>query len=509
MGDMTKKLQIKMLSNSGELLSVVTCHAGQVSVFRAASASDIRPYQRALSGSSGGERFSVSLDGHEYVADEHTLIGFGESAPHRDTTVRDLLQHAGMLEGSVDGLLIAYGLSHAGDTLCSELTQDEERRVRLLAATATPSKVVILNEPFDPIASSWRERFAELLVSFARSSGGMVVVTSLSFRPEGWIDNDSVARIQVGQTAQRTVGFRARSATTTKLVEQLRQMIGDDSKVQQLLSQQPAESPQDSTHPTATIAATALAASSVSTDSLHDAVSTVEKTTTPLLPFLYQLKTLCVLGLSVLTIGGLYLWRESSMTNQLPLVASQNEQPASSQPNQSMPDSATGAPQSVEGGPPLPPAVGEPSNATEGVQPSAALHPAHIEPAPAPKLLVDEYAEPIRTSLLNTAQGILHIAPSDGDSPAVVSDPTSPQKPQAGNLFALLEGASAKDTSGGNRPPNAPYYDDSQSASDSVLEPESYNPSQEEIERQREETRQKFLEAIRAAAERRTQENEP
>jgi hypothetical protein len=172
-------------------------------------------------------------------------------------------------------------------------------------------------------------------------------------------------------------------------------------------------------------------------------------------------------------------------------------------------NSSTGAAQGVEGGSPLPPAVGDSQNAAGDAQPSSILNAVQSAPAQAPKLLVDEYAEPIRTSLLDTAQGILHIAPSDSESPALASDLNSPQKPQAGNLFALLEGASAKDSGTGNRPPNAPYFDESQSSYNSAAEPDNYNPSQQEIERQREETRQKFLEAIRAAAERRAQESEP
>ena len=60
---MPKKLQAKLLSKTGELLNVINCFAGQVAVFRAHSAADLRPYLRALTGGQGPERFSITTDG--------------------------------------------------------------------------------------------------------------------------------------------------------------------------------------------------------------------------------------------------------------------------------------------------------------------------------------------------------------------------------------------------------------------------------------------------------------
>jgi hypothetical protein len=121
------------------------------------------------------------------------------------------------------------------------------------------------------------------------------------------------------------------------------------------------------------------------------------------------------------------------------------------------------------------------------------------------RYILDEYPEPIKISLLDTARGVTA-------EPAVVterSEPEGPREPQrksnGGNLFKLLESAS---TSQGDKP-----SEDStspQGAVDQGAPPSSWNePSEEgdsdpnDEQQRREAIRQKFLEAIRAAAEKR------
>ena len=73
-----ERLQIKLLSNSGELLRCVNCFAGQVTVLRGHSSADLQPYLRALAGIPGPERVSITIDDNEYSASHSNLIGFGE-----------------------------------------------------------------------------------------------------------------------------------------------------------------------------------------------------------------------------------------------------------------------------------------------------------------------------------------------------------------------------------------------------------------------------------------------
>jgi hypothetical protein len=91
---------------------------------------------------------------------------------------------------------------------------------------------------------------------------------------------------------------------------------------------------------------------------------------------------------------------------------------------------------------------------------------------------------------------------SAGDTSVANSAPKETSKAPGGNLFALLEGASSKEQEGGNRAP------ESASAYEAPGDSEQAVPTEDDLETRREEIRQKFLEAIRAAADRRDQQSE-
>lgn len=235
MSKSVRKLQIKLLSQSGELLNCINCFAGQVSVFRATTNSELFPYLRALSGTTGPERFVVELDGQTFMPQEHTLIGFGERFLGDEGNVSDFLISHGIPQFGIDSLLLTYGLEKVVHTKCHLLSRCEERRLRIIAATYSDRGVLIAQEPFDPISSEWREKFAEIIVNFARQHKQIVVIPSLSYRPQYWIDNDIVARIQVGENIQKTIGFGGDAANVQTLVNQMREIFKDQKAADEFM----------------------------------------------------------------------------------------------------------------------------------------------------------------------------------------------------------------------------------------------------------------------------------
>ena len=231
-----QKLQVKLLSKSGELLNCINCFAGQVTVFRANSAAELQPYQRAFSGVPGPERFSLTLDGQPFASENHILVGFGEYVKDSSSTVSSWLAASGITENAIESLLVSYGLEGTSAIPCSSLTPDQERRVRLLISSFSQNKVIVLNNPFEAIQQQWRERFAELVVNSARKLEQIVVVPSLSYRPQCWIDNESIARTQVGQAIQKTIGFGSEANDVNQLLQQLRDTFKDDEAVQKIIS---------------------------------------------------------------------------------------------------------------------------------------------------------------------------------------------------------------------------------------------------------------------------------
>jgi hypothetical protein len=498
---MATKLIIKLISSTGELLNVVTCFAGQVSVLRASSLNEVRPYQRALFGTSGPERFAISVDTQEYVPSEHTLIGFGETPPYGSLTAEEYLAQVGALEGAVAGALLTLGLQDSAHTPCTALSADHERRLRLLAATYTPGRILILNEPFEPIASGWRERCAELLLAFARNSGGIVVVTQTSFRPESWIDNDAVARIQVGQNSQRTVGFRARSSTTTKLMQQLRTLLGSESEMKQLL-QHGDEAPGSA----AALSALSGAVVATAAGATRPAAATTSATPHGVASWLGVKGALvAVAGAGVLSAGVIYAtllrphFSGSGATPQASSAAATQSGSAQVALSQAATSAALPAATDVsarDGDV----AASAPQTSTGGAETAPAANPAAAVVTTA--MLLDSYPAQIKAALLATVHGSIEMGASGergveaGIRVALPGSATehsvAPAGRKTGNLFQLLEQASSNETArgalgGGPGGSSASPYSSASNPSEI---------SDESLEARREEIRRKFMESL-------------
>lgn len=470
---MPNKLQLKLISNSGELLSVVNCLAGKISVLRASVPSELRPYQRALSGSAGKDNLVVTCDGQEYRAENHIVMGFGEPSPTMGMSVREFLAKNDVHDSAADALLLQIGLETVADKKCSELSADQEARLRLIAATTDPERIVVLNDPFDNISGQWRERAADLLATFARTRKALIVIPALSYRPESWIDNQCVERIEVGQTSQRTIGFGAAGSQANSLINEIR------DKVRQEQSQ--------ATHTTekATLATAAFGGAAIPTEELQEPLK--RRRFTPAAKV-----TAAVLG------AGLSVWVAiiTLPTSKLPpsknSAAGKQDAPATPKAL----DNKSAAPSSNEA--PKPNAQGEPTN---GAVVATVVKPKPVEEQkPASEdFVLDHYPQAIKTSLLDTARGIINFKSGSNESVS----PNKPENDKSGNLFSLLESASSKS-------PNAPaeYSEPVGSYSDpeEPVEAESAPVSATEEEARREEIRNRFLEAIRAAAERRQAE---
>ncbi|MCB0332549.1 MAG: hypothetical protein KDD55_03555 [Bdellovibrionales bacterium] len=231
-----RKLQLKHLSKRGELVRCINCFAGQVTVLRAASGTDLLLYQRALAGIPGPERFSITVDGNPFIPQEHNLVGFGENFQSEQRTVLEYLLTSGLNETTSRSLLSSYELDRAADSPCSSLSHEQERRLRLLHACYTSDKVSILHNPLDSLASQWKERFAKLLTDRAREGEQIFLLTSLSYRPQCWIGNETINRVQVGENIQKTIGFGSGGSDANDLIQQVRESFQSQSIDQEALS---------------------------------------------------------------------------------------------------------------------------------------------------------------------------------------------------------------------------------------------------------------------------------
>ncbi len=472
-----KQLLIKQLSASGQVLRKIECAAGQITVLRAQAVSDLKPYQRALAGLSGGERFILTVDSDPYEAYNHDLVGFGEQFKSGPYTVRDFLTENGIAVEEIRPSLVAFGLEERIETQCSALSPQDARLLRLVTATYSQNKILVLNDPFEPLSGQWKERCAELIVHHARMNSRVVIVAALSSRPECWIDNELIVRTQVGETRQKTIGFSSAPSEIKEALQQLRgEVVQEHNALRQSATSQ-------------TVATGALIATNPIGTPLENAAH--RKSPLTLWQRSYQILTTPLpvspltvfFSLTLLTAGVLYkgykeIDKDSNQSiniaTSLPAISSASE------PNN------------------IPPPLQEEAAAqnleeTEAEAPSDALSETLRAPISS-DLLLDLYPENIKLSVLHTFEGKNIEIPVD--SVEASSKPSNNSKSGSSDLLKMLENASETAQPRQNSDNSNPTY--TENVSHEVSEQDSEESAN--WEHRREMMRRKFLDSIQAAS---------
>ncbi|MCB0321048.1 MAG: hypothetical protein KDD60_08990 [Bdellovibrionales bacterium] len=232
-------LEITRLSADGQILKTIYCRSARVSVFRSHNTELLEHYINALSGHSTPLRITMLLDGRGFNPQEHIVLGYSEPNISWHKTVGTVLQEFGLPLSEIPPLLLSHGLGGLSDIEVSELAAPELHGLALLSATASNSPVLIVKDPLLPIREQWREAYAKRLTQFAWEKQAIVIVPQLSCRPESWIENDLISRIQIDETVRKaTIGVGSISALTD-MAKQLRQEFQADpvprnEKVQKL-----------------------------------------------------------------------------------------------------------------------------------------------------------------------------------------------------------------------------------------------------------------------------------
>jgi hypothetical protein len=205
-------LEINRLTASGELKRRVRCLARRITVFRSNTPSELETYALALQGKESTDRFSILLDSAAFTPLNHNLVGFGEKfLPTNTMSVELFLINSGAPADKVEPLLLSCGLGGLGKATVGQLSPSQARILRIVAATQDPKKVLVLREPFHEVPDAWRDKIADLLSDFAWKQHAIVIITNLSYRPQSWIENEVIARVQLERPRQATIGFGGQS----------------------------------------------------------------------------------------------------------------------------------------------------------------------------------------------------------------------------------------------------------------------------------------------------------
>jgi hypothetical protein len=353
-----------------------------------------------------------------------------------------------------------------------------------------------LSDPLEPLGNQWRDRFAELLVQFASTHKALIVVTNLSTRPASWIDNAAVARIQVGDEIQRTIGFGSEQSKAQAIVQQLRDAATVAPSSQKNSPATENKKPQSTGFSLTESREEPAPAPFFETVALSCIFGFLDR-----LGFEYndqrvyerflsvqQLITSPMIGGliagSIILMGGSYLI--SSKDAHSPDHVARLNVPVEPIPSAPEQDVASGST-----------AETQPSNSA----PIPSEQPA--EPAPPIRMsILDEYPPSIKASIQASFQGLSTAL----DTPASSTGPrtkSSNPKEETGELLKLLETTS--DSGEGvpdSPPPSEQYYDNQQQIAPSTQNSAS-NPGSEE--EKREAIRKRFLEAIERAQSMRRQ----
>jgi hypothetical protein len=224
-----EKLVIKHLSKRGELLDCINCPAGKLTVLRAEQDSDLVPFRQALYGSVSGQKLSIYLDETPFNPSDCTYIGFSNWIKGDGHKLVEVLLEYGISEGQLDSICSAYGITDALERDWKDITDDYRRRVELILASYSASKILVLDSPFEPIPHIWKDRFAELIMADVKSQRRITIFSRLCYRPESWVGNDLINRVQVGSSVKRTIGYGQEASDFNKLVKELRQNVTSDS----------------------------------------------------------------------------------------------------------------------------------------------------------------------------------------------------------------------------------------------------------------------------------------
>ena len=217
-------LTIQRILSDGAVAKTVTCRSGRIAVFRSHAPEKLYEYELALRGKlENPSSFRIMFDGKAYDPTQAIFIGFENIRYRAETTARTLLSESGVPANELDTILQEHGLYSIGEKALTDLSTQEAHALALLQISLQSFPLLIMKDPFLSIPDKFREMYAHTLANGIWKNKGIAIVASLSWRPDAWIDNDIITRVQIDQTARRaTVGIGGENPLT-ELAQQLRQ----------------------------------------------------------------------------------------------------------------------------------------------------------------------------------------------------------------------------------------------------------------------------------------------
>lgn len=215
------RLDINHFGSDGTLIKRVSCLGGFVTVFRGRpEMSDL--YLAALLGRPQTERFSILLNDSGFNQKSDSLfLDDGELRYEQNQTCAEYLGSLGVSSPEAEPLLLRVGLGGRSTELLSRLSKQELYVLKVLNATLSDTKVLVLDHAFRQLPENMADSLASFLTNFATQSKRIVLVFNLSMRPQCWLENVYVNRVELSRIRQSTIGFGSSTIDLSELRKEM------------------------------------------------------------------------------------------------------------------------------------------------------------------------------------------------------------------------------------------------------------------------------------------------
>ena len=208
----SQTLTIKTKPTGAGLARTIECEAGNITVIQKArelfggSLRDglLKPSEKSPLSIRYGNRVLDVSEVHFAGRDEFEYLWHHPSV---QTAVKSL----GVPEARIVPTLRSIALDEKLNDSPSDLSECELKRLALLCALYSKSRVIALNNPFQALSPEWEAPMAKLLLSAAKDSMRVFIVTGLPKLPAPWKNNQliKVYNRQGKQTRSFTIGTGA------------------------------------------------------------------------------------------------------------------------------------------------------------------------------------------------------------------------------------------------------------------------------------------------------------
>lgn len=221
---------LRELSSGGEFARTVKCLPGSITIIpHGKDAEAFAPFREALLGKPSANTIEVRCGAHELHPSEVHIVSTGDVlAP--GMTVERVLEEAGASDEEKRQALTAIGLEGRPRELTENLSQGLLRRLSIVCALFSRSRVVVFDNPFHEIESEWSPAVAGLILSAATTGSQIVIVTGLARIPRVWKASPLVvvAGLEIGARQGDTYIVEETIGYLTKI----RHMIGRNHSVE-------------------------------------------------------------------------------------------------------------------------------------------------------------------------------------------------------------------------------------------------------------------------------------